>query len=118
MRLTRAARRDIVDALQTSRNEFGERKATEYDQLVQLSLREIAMNPTGVRSRPREDLAPAARTMHIARHGRNARHLFVYVIEPNGTVRVLRLLYDSMDLKRHLTGEQPPEPREDRSDIR
>lgn len=102
IRLAATTKRQIADVLAKTLDEFGERKHAEYLELIGLALEEIAADPAGPRSATRAELHPDARTFHIARAGKRARHIFVYRIRPGGWIDVGRFLYDGMDLARHL----------------
>ena len=96
------ARQDVADALAKTFHEFGEWKCDEYVELIDLALDEIASDPASFRSKSRDDLRAGIRTLHIGRRGKRARHLFVYRIGRSDVIEVLRLLYDGMELERHL----------------
>jgi toxin ParE1/3/4 len=102
MRFSRLAARDIEGILAHTLQEFGERQYGQYKDLIRSALVDIAADPDRPTARRRPELHPDARTFHIARPGRNARHFLLYRVVGNRFVDVGRLLHDSMDLKRHL----------------
>ena len=104
VRVAEDARHDIADTLAQTFHDFGARKCDQYVELIDLALDEIAIDPTGVRSKSREDLRKGMHTLHIGRRGKRARHLLVYRIGQDDVIDVLRLLYDGMELERHLAG--------------
>ena len=57
-------------------------------------------------SKARDEIQPGLRSLHVARRGRRGRHFVLYRSDEIGTVDVLRILHDTMDLARHL----PPDP--------
>lgn len=100
LRLSKDARKDIKSALSWTLEQFGEIKYHDYRALVEEALEEIAFDPFGARIRHRPDIHKDARTLHIGRAGRKARHLFLFRIAAEGIVEIDRLLYDGMDLMR------------------
>ena len=69
-----------------------------------LALEVLGTGPDEPGTRAREDLAPGIRTLHAGRRGRKARHFVVFRVGTDGTVDVLRVLHDSVDLARHIPG--------------
>ena len=59
------------------------------------------IGPKPIGSKPREDIGPNIRSLHVQRKGNKGRHLLVFKEARNQTIQVLRLLHDSMDLARH-----------------
>jgi toxin ParE1/3/4 len=102
VKLSAHARRDIEYALATTFEKFGQKKHDQYVELIRTAIEEIAGDPYRTQSRSRPELGPAARTFHIGKRGRRARHQFVYRIVGTDTVEIGRLLYDGMDISRHL----------------
>jgi toxin ParE1/3/4 len=94
------ARRDIAEALAWTRDRFGEDKEEEYWDLILAAFADLARDPEKARRRP--ELHPQARTFHIARRGKRARHFLLLSIAEPDTVEIARLLHDSMDLASHL----------------
>jgi plasmid stabilization system protein ParE len=95
--LARRAQIQIAETLVYTRKRFGDHKYREYRELVDLALQALAERAeVGTR---RLDLHPDAWTYHIARPGKNARHLFLYRIRTE--VEIGRFLYDGMDLPSH-----------------
>jgi toxin ParE1/3/4 len=103
VRISTLAQRDINAALAWTLSEFGPRQHDAYRELLHRAILEVAAHPQ--RARPRPDLHPDARTFHIARPGRHARHFLLLRVAPDGVVEIARLLHDAMDPARHL----PPE---------
>jgi toxin ParE1/3/4 len=102
LRLSAAARRDVERALEWSLREFGVRQHDRYAKLIGDALDEIGSRPAGPRSRARPEVHPDARSLHIARPGRRARHFFLYRVNADQTIDVARLLHDAMDVDRHV----------------
>ncbi|MEE9386548.1 MAG: type II toxin-antitoxin system RelE/ParE family toxin [Nannocystaceae bacterium] len=98
--LSPLAEEDIDQARRFTLERFGEAKDEEYKELIHLALRELEANPQAGKHRP--DIFPYAWTLHIGRSGKRARHLFLYRIDLDDRVQIARLLYDGMDLPRHV----------------
>jgi toxin ParE1/3/4 len=98
----RAAELDFADIVRWTAQRFGARQAEAYRDIVLTALLELreGLNLTG--SRPREDLAAGLRALHVARHGRRARHQLFYRIAGERMIEINRILHDSMDPKLHI----------------
>lgn len=108
IRLARDAELDIERVLRWTYGRFGERKAAEYYGLIAEALDEIATDPYNIHAKTRSEIVTNARTYHLAKPGRSARHFFLYrVIEPD-TIDVGRLLYDGIELRNHLPADFDP----------
>ena len=105
IKLAASARHDISQALNWTLENFGRKKHDQYLELVRLALNDIATNPTGERTKERPELHAEARTLHIGRPGKRARHLFLYRMNTNRSIDVGRFLHDAMELSRHLPEE-------------
>lgn len=106
VRISAPARRDIEEVLAWTYREFGEAKYDDYRALIREAIEAIARNPDAARRRP--ELHESARTFHIARRGRRARHFFLLRIAPDGVAEIARLLYDGMELSSHLPDGHEP----------
>ena len=105
--LTARAEREIRATLRFTASRWGAMQAESYRALISDAFAELLADPRSPRSRAQEEIRPGVRTLPIARAGRPARHLVVYRISEAGDIEVLRLLHDSMELRRHL-GESGP----------
>ena len=110
IRLAAAAEQDFREILRWTVENFGRGQARAYARTLSSALHDLARGPSIMGARPREDIGPGIRTLHVARKGRKGRHLVVFRVAPppsEQVIDVLRLLHDSMDLPRHLpaTGE-------------
>lgn len=92
----------MKDALTYTFEQFGDKKHSEYKELIWRALADIAANPNGPRAKSSPAIHADARILHISRPGKRARHFFLYRVAENKPVYIGRLLHDSMDLKRHL----------------
>jgi toxin ParE1/3/4 len=102
LRFSTKAVRDISEVLDFTVQQFGEKQRGIYQQIVRDALEELAADPENPRSKRRPEIHPDARTMHLARRGKRARHLFLYRIKNSRFVDIARLLHDSMEIRRHL----------------
>ena len=100
--ISAAARRDIANALQHSAQRWGPAQRRQYRLLIEHTLADLLDNPQHPASRPRDEIRPGIRTLHIARPGRPARHLIAYRCAEDGDLHVIRLVHDAMDLSRAL----------------
>lgn len=103
LRISSQAQRDIEEVLTWTLREFGRAQYDEYRELIRAALNDLSAKPDVARHRP--ELSETARTFHIARRGRRARHFFLLRVVEGNIVEIARLLYDGMDLSAHL----PPE---------
>jgi toxin ParE1/3/4 len=94
------AKRDIVEAIEYTKERWGEAQARAYGQLIKDALTVIATDPQ--RGKPRSAARPDILAFHIRQPGRPARHVLFYRIGATGTVEIVRFLYDAMDFDRHL----------------
>ena len=105
VRLGAAAELDFANILKWTSENFGARQSRVYrDTLVQ-ALTALADGPDVAGSKPRGDILPGLRTLHVARHGRRGRHFLMYRAASKRTVEVVRILHDGMDLQRHIPSE-------------
>jgi toxin ParE1/3/4 len=118
LRLTAAARADIVDLLDVSFDNLGPISRQRYEALIDAALEDLRLDPEPIGSAARPELGHGLRTYHL-RHSqkrartadgivRTPRHLLAYDQPHPGLVLVVRVLQDSMDLERNL-------PRDDQS---
>jgi toxin ParE1/3/4 len=111
VRLTSAAQQDIAELLDRSADQFGDAGRERYERLLETALRALAEgHPNGSRECP--ELGPGLFAYHL-RHSRERaqgggravgrpRHFLIYRHPSDDLVLVLRVLYDAMDLARHV----------------
>jgi toxin ParE1/3/4 len=102
LRFSRRAARDIENVLAHPLKQFCEQKYQEYKTLIHQALADLAAGPNRPPAKRRPELHHDARTFHIARPGKRARHFFLYRVVGNEFIDIGRLLHDAMDLQRHL----------------
>jgi len=101
--LAQGAGRDFFSILHWTTEQFGQRQARVYETTLRSALKELANGPDVVGSRARPEMGSDISSLHVARKGRNGRHLVVFrTHEEAKMIEVLRILHDSMDLARHL----------------
>ena len=99
-------REQIREAIERTRQDYGDAKALEYSQLIRRALRDLAQNPFVRQLRP--EIHPDARIMHIRRPGQRAAHLFLYRVRGR-VVEIGRFRYDAMDLEAQVPNEWRPQ---------
>lgn len=105
VRLGAAAELDFANILKWTAENFGARQSGVYrDTLVQ-ALTALIEGPDVAGSKPRDDILPGLRMLHVARNGRRGRHFLMYRAASKGTIEVVRILHDRMDLQRHIPAE-------------
>jgi toxin ParE1/3/4 len=92
----------VADILRWTAHQFGRRQASAYRATLYTAIRSLTGGPDFPGSVPRDEIGPGRRTLHIARGGRRGRHLLLYRVIDQRTIRVIRVLHDSMDLARHV----------------
>lgn len=93
LRISNRAARDIEEVLAYTLAQFGARKRAEYRALIRDALADIAADPHRAPAKHRPELHPGARTFHIARRGKRARHFLLYRVIGDEFVDVGRLLH-------------------------
>jgi toxin ParE1/3/4 len=111
-RLSAAAEADIIELLAYTQERFGELARQRYQTLLVAALRDIAADPQRPGSLARPELGLAVRSYHL-RHSRGLartpdglvrrpRHLLLYRSVRSDMIGVGRVLYDGMEIERHL----------------
>jgi len=109
VQLARAALSDYREILLWTHEQFGERQARAYAEIMDDALAALSAGPSLPGIKARDDLARGLYLLHVARKKGKGRHFVAFRAERLGSARVinvLRILHDSMDLARHI----PPEP--------
>jgi toxin ParE1/3/4 len=102
VRLGAAAELDFANILKWTTENFGVRQSRVYRNTLVQAIGEPADGPDVVGSRTRDEIVPGLRTLHVARHGRRGSHFLMYRIAPRGTIEIVRVLDDRMDIQRHI----------------
>lgn len=103
VRLTQQAERDLHDILRWTAENFGTLQAKNYAETLMAAIEALSEGPDIQGTKERDELAPGARVLHVARHGRKGRHFLVFRAVEEQVVEVLRLLHDSMELTKHMS---------------
>lgn len=111
---TVASRRDILDILSRSAQEFGIAAASRYEALIAQGVRDLRMDPERPGSKEHPGLmASGARTYHLSfsrKHlsgtkVKSPRHFILYRSPAPGVIEIGRVLDESRNLVRHLPEE-------------
>lgn len=104
------ARRDLVEILNWSREQFGIVAQRRYRLLIKQALDDIATDPNRPGSRTTPELLENVRLYHLRHSRRNVadfqdqvkrpRHFLLFRIK-DATLEIGRLLHDSMDFEIH-----------------
>lgn len=111
-RLSDAARADIIEILAQTHERFGELARLRYEYLLVTALRDLAAEPDRIGSISRPELGDDVRSYHLrhsrdrARHEsgivRRPRHLLLFRLARPDLIGIGRVLYDAMEIERHL----------------
>lgn len=104
VRLGARAEADFENILRWTVEHFGETQARVYAETLTTTIKALARGPDVLGAVGRDDIAKGLMTLHVARGGRRGRHFVIYRANAEVTppvIDVLRLLHDSMDLRRH-----------------
>ena len=105
VRLTAAAKADFRSIIHWTLEQFGERQAVVYKDILAAAFEALSEGPTAIGVEERLEIAKGLFTLHVAKRGRRGRHLILFrMADKSGarTIEVLRLLHDSMDIDRHV----------------
>lgn len=113
LRLSLAAREDILDVLRYTESRFGSAARIRYQSLLFAAFTSLAQEPVRIGSKAREELAAGLRSLHLS-HCRNEtgaarmarpRHIIFYRQGNDLAVEIVRVLHEAMDLERHLPAD-------------
>jgi toxin ParE1/3/4 len=115
-----AAVEDIESILTWTDAQFGEQARLRYEALLVRAIIDLAEEPDRVGSSSRPEIAPFVRSYHLD-HSRTRvtdkvgrvkqpRHFLLYRARTDGTIEIVRVLHDSMNLARHLPDEWRSQP--------
>lgn len=103
VRKSAAVNADYIQILRWTERRFGEAQARIYARTLGAALLDLRGGPSIIGSHLCTDLADNIYTLHVARKGLAGRHFVVFrANDASLQIDVLRILHDSMDLKRHL----------------
>jgi toxin ParE1/3/4 len=84
------------------------KQARIYQTTLTLALAALHTGPDVLGSTARSDILPSLRSLHVARNGRRGRHFIVYRSATEHVIEVVRILYDAMDLAKHIPRDATP----------
>lgn len=108
VRLAAIAQEDYQDILQWTVDQFGLVQARTYADTLATALEDLCTGPDIIGVKARSEIGPNLYTLHVARKGRKGRHFVIFQAghtQGENVIDVLRILHDSMDLKRHLAAD-------------
>ena len=109
VRLGAAAEIDFANIVKWTAENFGARQSRVYQKTLVQAIGELAEGPDVAGCKAQDEIMPGLLTIHVARHGRRGSHFLMYRVAPKTAIEIVRILYDRMDLQRHL----PSAPDED-----
>lgn len=114
-RISAAAQADIIEILAQTYERFGELARLRYEYLLLTALRDLAAEPDRTGSISRPELGDDVRSYHLrhsrdrARHEsgivRRPRHLLLFRLARPDLIGIGRVLYDAMEIERHLPSD-------------
>jgi toxin ParE1/3/4 len=108
--LAAAAQADFRDILRWTTLQFGKAQARVYEAALSDAIDALIVGPDAKGVRKRGDLHPGLFMLHVTRNKHKGRHVILFRVDEQktGTIEVLRILHDSMDLQRHLSLQEEP----------
>jgi toxin ParE1/3/4 len=114
-RLSATATQDIIQLLAYTQDRFGEIVRQRYEALLVAALRDVAADPERRGSVARSELGTGIRSYHLRHSSRGARtsdgivrqprHFLLYRITRPDLIGIGRVLYDGMEVARHLPNQ-------------
>ncbi len=109
LRLTGAAEVDFEAILLWTLEQFGDAQARAYADILSAAVQALIAGPEqpGIKARP--EIGRDLYTLHVARYGRRGRHFVLFRADAGSAdrqIEILRILHDSMDLARHVPGDE------------
>ncbi|MBN2232710.1 MAG: type II toxin-antitoxin system RelE/ParE family toxin [Deltaproteobacteria bacterium] len=103
VRIARRADQDMADILAWTADRFSPQQTEVYAETLLLSLNALLQGPTVPGAKKRDDIHPDVFVLPVARQGRRGWYFIVFrPDEVNRGIDVLRILHDSMDMRRHV----------------
>ncbi|MGI2035116.1 type II toxin-antitoxin system RelE/ParE family toxin [Rhizobium panacihumi] len=94
VRLRPSAERDFVEIGDYTREKWSEQQAQIYLQTLLQTIRRIGEHPLSGR--------PLGGVRTDYRSRRSGSHLIFYIVKADGSVEVVRILHEKVDIRRHL----------------
>ena len=102
VRLGAVAEVDFANILKWTTETFGARQSRVYRDTIVQAIGELTDGPNVAGSRARDEIMAGLRTLHVARRGHRGSHFLMYRAASSGTIEIVRILHDRMDLQRHV----------------
>ena len=102
VRLSKPAAADFSAILRHTKKAFGKRQVAIYNETIKAALSALDFGPNAIGSAVRDDIGKNLRVLHVSRNGRRGRYFIVYKASPEDAIEIVRILYDGMDLVRHM----------------
>jgi toxin ParE1/3/4 len=105
VRLGQQAERDLDDIVARTAQRFGPQQSARYETFLEEIVEELTDGPWTLPSRSVADISEGLLSVHMAHTGRKGRHVFYFRIDASAqppVVRIVRILHDAMDARRHL----------------
>lgn len=110
--VTAAAQRDIESILPWTREHFGEEGKLRYKALLAQAVNDVAEDPGRAGTQVRSEIDSQAHTYHLWHRRRRVRrslggvksprHFLLFRVQDDGSVEIIRVLHDHMDLAKQL----------------
>jgi toxin ParE1/3/4 len=102
VRLTATAEADFQNIIAWRLEEFGDRRADIYADILTSAITALLEGPTIVGAHERREIGKGLCTLHVTRGSRKGRHFVLFRVGSAARqIEILRLLHDAMDLKQH-----------------
>jgi len=105
VRLAETAQQDLDSIYIWTYEHFGPTQAEHYRRVILNTLKDLREGPHVIGATSHAELPSHLRVLHVARKGRRGRHYAVFDAPATGGIRVVRILHDSMDMRRHVPKE-------------
>lgn len=102
VRLANQAEQDILEIADWTTEHFRPQQADIYAETIALAITALLDGPNVIGSKTRDEIDTGIRTLHVGRQKRKGSHFVVYREAPDRIIDVLRILHDSMEMKRHI----------------
>lgn len=109
VRFSAAAEADFREIIAWTLEQFGDLQARVYAETLSSALEALTAGPTLAAVKARAEIGKQLFTLHTARKDRKGRHFVLFRVNADLEQRridVLRILHDSMDLQRHVPGDE------------
>jgi toxin ParE1/3/4 len=107
--LSSSAERDYENILRWTVENFGDAQAVIYDETIRSALKALLDGPKVLGAKAMPELGTGAYRLHVSRGGRTGRHYLIFRATPaiaHGSIEILRILHEAIDLSRHVKRRQ------------